>query len=245
VALGALLFATPALAHHRHHHWRVFSSHTRPDLGCGNGTVVVNVAYTVQNDLDTSVPIGGVQYDWANDTYKRHVVVVKTGTNTFCAVAWSHETFTTLAGHSPGGTGTIPAGIAGRLFGGYVTNQFHGTLLATSQSPTSGDLGTKNFACVASSDHNDATKSCPGTFDWFAQYFTAGSGADFALAKYLFVYHAKDHGTWVDKLSGGTIRTHGDIVATSTAALHVEAFVSSHHAAESDRDADHGKHCRH
>lgn len=207
VALSALAFASAALAHDGRHHGT-------PNHGCGNGTLVVNVHYKVLNDLDTTTPIGNVTYDWAVDNYNRHVLVYQTGTNTFCAVTSSKGTFTTLAGHSPAGTDTIPAGITGKFKGGYVSNQFHGTLLATPLSPTTGDLGTKDFACVASANHDNATKTCPGTFDWFSQYFTADSGADWALVKYSFTYHAKDHGTWSDRLSGGTIRMHGDIVAT-------------------------------
>jgi hypothetical protein len=222
VVLSALAFASTALAHDG-------QRGSKPNHGCGEGTLVVNVKYKVANDLDTTTPIAGVQYDWAVDNYNRRVLVYQTGANTFCAVTMSRGTFTTLAGHSPAGTGMIPAGITGKFMGGYVTNEFHGTLLATPLSSKTGDLGTKDFACVASADHNDATKSCPGTFDWFSQYFTADSGADWALAKYAFIYHAKGHGTWIDKLSGGTIRMHGDIRANARAAKKVEDRQSTRH----------------
>ena len=230
VALSALAFASTALAHDGKGH------HGTPNHGCGDGTLVVNVNYVVQNDLDTTVPISGVTYNWATDTYNRRVLVFQTGANTFCAVTKSNGTFTTLAGHSPGGTDMIPAGLTGRFHGGYVSNQFHGTLLTTPLSSKTGDLGIKNFACVASATHDNATKTCPGTFDWFSQYFTADSGADWAIAKYAFRYHAKDHGTWTDMMSGGTIRTHGDIVATAKDAKKVEAFHSSRHHDHGDDD---------
>lgn len=229
-AFAALAVTAPALAHDRR------------DLGCGDGKVVVNVAYTVKNDFDTTVPIANVKYDWANDAYKRHIVVLQKSADTFCAMTVERGMFTTLAGHSPAGTSTIPAGITGRFFGGYVSNVFHATLLATPTSPTTGDLGMKDFACVASSDHNDATKSCPGSFDWFSQYFASGSGADFQLAKYLFVYHAEGHGTWIDSERGGTVRTHGDIVATAPAAERFAAFTSQH---REDREGDRAGHCHH
>ena len=231
VALTALAFASTALAHDR--------DHGTPNHGCGNGTLVVNVNYVVQNDLDTTVPIANVQYNWAVDNYNRRVLVYQTGTNTFCAVTMSKGTFTTLAGHSPGGTDTIPAGITGKFRGGYVTNQFHGTLLATPLSPTTGDLGVKNFACVASANHDNATKTCPGTFDWFSQYFTADSGADWALVKYAFIYHAKDHGTWTDMMSGGTIRTHGDIVATAKDVKETKDHSEHHHDNGNNERDDH------
>jgi hypothetical protein len=221
VVLGALTFASAALAHDR--------DRGKPNHGCGDGTLVVNVHYKVTNDLDTTTPIADVTYDWAVDNYSRRLLVFQTGANTFCAVTASKGTFTTLAGHSPAGTGMIPAGITGKFKGGYVSNQFHGTLLATSLSPKTGDLGTKNFACVASADHNDATKACPGTFDWFSQYFTADSGADWALAKYSFVYKSKGHGKWTDRMSGGTIRMHGDIVANAKAVKNTEDRHSARH----------------
>ena len=229
-AVSALALASSVLADHG----RSREPGT-PNHGCGNGTLVVNVSYKVKNDLDTGVPIANVQYDWAVDAYARRVLVYQTGANTFCATTTSRGSFATLAGHSPGGTGIIPAGITGTFNGGYVTAPFHGTLLATPLSPTTGDLGTKDFACVASADHNDATKSCPGTFDWFSQYFTKDSGADWQLARYAFIYHARDHGTWTDILSGGTIRTHGDILATATAAKKAEDHATSRHH---DRDDD-------
>src|SRR5436190_13906165 len=228
--LAGLALSSSALAHHRQpqHPSAVtaFEAKAIHDLGCGDGKLVVNVTYLVKNDLDTSVPIANVQYDWATDSYKRHVLVFQTGANTFCAATLSRGVFTTLAGHSPGGTGTIPAGIGGFFFGGYVTKPFHGSLLASPLSPVTGDLGAKDFGCTVLPSHDDATKSCPGTFDWFSQYFTPGSGADFTLARYLFVYQAIGHGTWMDKLSGGTIRTFGDITATQTAAVKAERATS-------------------
>ena len=237
VVVSALAFASTALAHDG-------KGHGKSNHGCGNGTLVVNVKYVVQNDLDTSVPIANVQYDWAVDTYNRHVLVFQTGANTFCAVTTSNGTFTTLAGHSPGGTDTIPAGITGKFNGGYVSNQFHGTLLATPLSPTTGDLGVKDFACVASANHDNATKVCPGTFDWFSQYFTADSGADWALVKYSFRYHAKSHGTWTDTLNNGAIKTRGDIVATAKDAKKTEDHHSSRHHDKGDDDHgdQHGNH---
>jgi hypothetical protein len=232
VVLSALAFASTALAHG--------GKGMKGNHGCGNGTLVVKVKYLVKNDLDTSVPINNVQYDWAVDNYARRLLVFQTGTNTFCAVTSSKGTFTTLAGHSPGGTDMIPAGITGKFRGGYVSNQFHGTLLPVSLSPKTGDLGVKDFMCVPSADHNDATKACPGTFDWFSQYFTPDSGADWALVKYSFVYKAKGHGKWSDTLRNGVIRTRGDIVATSKHVKKSEDHHSSRHHAKGDDD--HGDH---
>ena len=79
VVLSALAFASTALAHDG-------KRHAKSNHGCGNGTLVVNVKYLVKNDLDTTVPINNVQYDWAVDNYARRLLVFQTGTNTFCAV---------------------------------------------------------------------------------------------------------------------------------------------------------------
>jgi hypothetical protein len=233
VVLSALAFASTALAHDG-------KRAKAANYGCGSGTLVVNVKYVVQNDLDTTVPIANVTYNWAVDTYARRVLVFQTAANTFCAVTASNGTFTTLAGHSPGGTDTIPAGITGRFAGGYVTNQFHGTLLPVSLSPTTGDLGVKNFACVPSANHDNATKSCPGTFDWFSQYFTPTSGADWALVKYAFVYKAEGHGVWSDTLSNGVITTRGDIVATAKAWKKAKDHSEHHH--DNGHNQNHDEH---
>ena len=57
-----------------------------------------------------------------------------------CASVEDQGTFVTLAGISPGNTGTVSAGITGKLKGGYTTTLLTGDL--DPSKPTRGDLGT-------------------------------------------------------------------------------------------------------
>ncbi len=173
--------------------------------GCGAGTRVLDVRYRVQNDIDT----GTRGNNWAFDNYVRTVRVWRKGTNRYCSTSTYNGTFTTVAGASPGGTTTIPAGIRGTVKGSS-TNTFAARFSPSGQ-PTRGDLGTKNFGCLSS----DRKGECSGTYDWLSAYFTSGEGfKSFKYTRYEFVYHATDggRGTWTDRLEGGKIRTHGDIV---------------------------------
>jgi hypothetical protein len=58
--------------------------------------------------------------------------------------------------------------------------------------------------------------------------------------KYSFVYKSKGHGKWTDRMSGGTIRMHGDIVANAKTVKRTEDRHSSHHddGRHSDRHDD-------
>ena len=61
---------------------------------------------------------------WAFDNYARRLVVVRTGPGQFCAITRYLGNFTTNAGTSPGGTGTVPDGLTGSFAGGYRTTTF-------------------------------------------------------------------------------------------------------------------------
>jgi hypothetical protein len=173
--------------------------------GCGAGTLVLNVHYRVLDDVDTGVRGN----NWAFDNYARTVKVWRKAPGRFCSASTYSGTFTTIDGPSPGGTTTIPAGIRGTLRGSSTT-VFKGTLAAGTQ-PTRGDLGTKDFACTSDDQKGD----CSGTFDWLAAYFTSADAfKSFKYVRYEFAYKATQggRGTWRDALTGGRIRSHGDIV---------------------------------
>jgi hypothetical protein len=194
-ALAALAFVAPGNA-----------ANTAKNEGCGSGTLVLNFHYRVLNDVDTGVRGN----NWAFDNYTRTVRVWRKARGRFCSASTYAGTFTTIAGTSPGGRATIPAGIRGTLRGSSTTI-FRGTA-AFGGRPTRGDLGTKDFACTSADRKGD----CPGTFDWLSAYFT--SGDDFKSFKYIrydFAYTAREggHGTWRDFLAGGRIRSSGDIAA--------------------------------
>jgi hypothetical protein len=183
------------------------------NLGCGSGKLVLNLTYNVANDVDS-----GIQgSNWAFDDYARSLRVVRKGGNRFCAGSTYDGTFTSIAGPSPSGKAMIPAGIRGTFKGSSVTT-FRATFTPGAQR-VRGSLGTKDFQCTSA----DTKGRCAGTWDWLSAYFTSAN--DFATFKYLryaFVYHALEggKGTWSDSLSGGKVRTHGDIRAKKSPKRH-------------------------
>jgi hypothetical protein len=177
--------------------------------GCGAGALVLDIRYRVLNDIDTGVKGN----NWAFDTYVRTVNVWRKSAGRYCAASTYRGTFTTIAGPSPGGTTIIPAGIRGTLRGSSTTT-FKGAP-AVASLPTRADLGTKDFACTSDDQKGD----CSGTFDWLSAYFTSADGfKSFKYIRYDFTYKAREggRGTWRDALSGGQIRSHGDIVGKKT-----------------------------
>jgi hypothetical protein len=176
------------------------------NLGCGGGKLVLNVRYRVANDLDTGIRGN----NWAFDTYARTVHVWKKSAGRYCAASIYDGTFTTIAGTSPGGKATIPAGIRGSFKGQSVTT-FRGAQ-RTDATPTTGDLGTKDFQCTSA----DTKGQCAGTFDWLSAYFTSTDNfKSFTYVRYSFSYHATEggRGTWTDQLVGHRYQFHGDITA--------------------------------
>jgi hypothetical protein len=173
------------------------------NLGCGSGKLALNIRYAVENDLDT----GTQGNNWAFDTYSRTVHVWRKGPGRFCAASTYSGSFTTIAGMSPGGTTTIPAGIRGTL-NGQSTTTFRGT-----QRPglaTRANLGLKDFQCTSA----DTKGQCAGTYDWLSAYFTSKDNfKSFRYVRYEFTYHATEggKGTWSDRLVGGKYRSSGDI----------------------------------
>ena len=176
------------------------------NLGCGAGKVVLNVRYRVVNDLDTGVRGN----NWAFDDYARTVHVWRKSAGRYCAASTYAGTFTTIAGASPAGKATIPAGIRGTLKGQSMTT-FRGAQRPDA-TPTTGDLGTKDFQCTSADKKGD----CAGTFDWLSAYFTSADNfKSFTYVRYAFAYHASEggRGTWTDQLVGHKYQSHGDITA--------------------------------
>jgi len=196
--LGALALAALAPA--------ATSAAGAKNLGCGAGKLVLNVRYHVLNDLDTGVRSN----NWAFDNYARTVHVWRKSGGRYCAASTYTGTFTTIAGASPAGKATIPAGIRGTFKGQSMTT-FRGTQ-RPGAAPTSGDLGTKDFQCTSA----DTKGQCAGTFDWLTAYFTSTDNfKSFTYVRYSFVYHATEggRGTWTDQLVGHKYQSHGDITA--------------------------------
>jgi len=153
---------------------------------CGAGKMVINVTYQVVNDVDSGT--GG--NNWAFDDYVRQIQVRETGAGTYCAVVRYKGSFTTIAGTSPGSTGTVSDGITGTFEGGYRAT-ITGALASSPLWPTRSSLGTVDYDCDPSGD-------CPGYVSWVATFFS--SGASFSYDWWGWIYHAGAHGTWVNSL---------------------------------------------
>jgi hypothetical protein len=122
--------------------------------------------------LVTGDPVTGADPTnvWATATYTRTVQIYKVSGNTYCAVWRDTGTFTTLGGTSPAGTGTVDAGITGRLTRSRVET-FTGTW-----SPTG------------------ATGPFAGPFDVLSLYFTDVSGV--TVTWYADIYTTTANGSW-------------------------------------------------
>jgi hypothetical protein len=133
--------------------------------------VVASVSYLVSGDPVTDAN-GNV---WATGSYTRTLQVYRlAGTkNTYCATWRDSGTFVTVGGNSPGGTGTLAAGIAGKLTRTAVTTNFTATFQP--RAATSGSLGTASA-------------------DWTSLYFSNVQGLD--LVWYSNLYTTAANGSW-------------------------------------------------
>jgi hypothetical protein len=161
---------------------------------CGPGTVIVFALEGVKNDADSGVAGNA----WAFDNYARRLIVVRTGPGQFCAITRYLGRFTTNAGTSPGGTGTVPDGLTGDFAGGYRTTTF--TAQFTPTKPLLGPIGTVDYQC-------DTSFNCPGYVDWTTWYFNNGAGVSTNLAWWGWLYWSSGHGAWLNAIGGNA----GDI----------------------------------
>ena len=163
---------------------------------CGKGRLAVNVVQKVVNDFDSGTK-GNV---WAFDNYSRVIKVWRIGRTNYCTIVTYGGTFRTIAGTSPGGSGTVPDGLAGHFTGGYRMD-FNGTLLAKPARRTRGSIGTFDYKC-------DKSGNCPGSVYWVTLYFSNVTGDDFDWWGWL--YKAGRNGTWLNSIDGAK----GDITGT-------------------------------
>lgn len=161
---------------------------------CPNGALIINVTEKITNDFDSGT--GG--NNWPLDDFVRHIKVIETSPGVFCATVSYQGDFTTLAGKSPGNTGTVGAGVVGTFEGGYIAIRFTGIPLSSPLANTNGSIGSFNYGC-------DTDPSCPGYVDWTTQYFSSTSG--FNLDWWGWIYHAGNNGSWVNSSGGNS----GDI----------------------------------
>ncbi|MBI5127734.1 hypothetical protein HZA76_04745 [Candidatus Roizmanbacteria bacterium] len=154
------------------------------------GKPLVNVTYKVQNTVDSGE---GGNY-WAYDNLNRHIQLWQTGESTYCAVVKFEGKYNTIAGTSPGNTGTVPDDLKGSFQGGYKAI-ITGSFLSSPLWKTNGNLGTIDYQC-------DASANCPGAVDWVEQYFNHDSNTGFSQPWWGWIYHGGHHGTWINSSDG-------------------------------------------
>jgi hypothetical protein len=164
---------------------------------CGAGRLVIDVDQKIVNDVDS-----GTQGNfWAFDNYHRSIKVWRLGTNNFCTIVRYAGSFRTIAGTSPGASGTVSAGITGHFDGGYRMD-FNGTPIAHPTVKTHGSIGTFDYRC-------NTAGNCPGSVYWVTLFFTNVTGDDFDWWGWL--YKAGKNGTWLNSIDGA----RGDITGTA------------------------------
>ncbi len=154
----------------------------------------INVTRKVEND-PTLDPAGNNK--WATLDYIQHIQVWKVGSvpvpggaEKFCALVRYQGSFTTLAGKSPQGTGSVGSGIDGSFEGGYRL-VFNADELPTPSESTRGHIGT--FTGPG------------GLFDWRTFFFMNIGPND--LQWWGWIYHGGNNGAWVNSVIGN----QGDI----------------------------------
>jgi hypothetical protein len=161
--------------------------------GCpGGGPLVVNAYGTYRNSAD----YGADGHVWALDAARESIQIWQVGTNTYCLKRQDIGTFTTFAGASPEGTGTVQGGVTGR-WDGEIVALIHGTFAPT--IATSGFVGDFDGQC-----QQDGT--CLGTLFTARPYFSSIDSVEYLTFSATFAGGAC--GVWRQSISGDT----GDIV---------------------------------
>jgi hypothetical protein len=159
-----------------------------PQLSCP-GTAIVNVSHRFANDQ----VLGLEGQVWAIGSGLAQFRLYPAGPGAFCAVSTVTGTFTTFAGPSPAGTGTVPAGLTGRVVG---TNVLRFTGTFAPKLPTSGYVGSFDAQC----DQFD----CLTPIQFGRNYINVNGPPQ--LLGYRFV-HVSACGTWVETSAA----SYGDI----------------------------------
>jgi hypothetical protein len=127
---------------------------------------------------------------------ERTIEIWQIGTNAYCVKKHAVGSFTTFAGVSPEGIGTVPAGVTGSL-DGTTFFRIYGTFSPT--VPTTGFVGDFDAQC-----QQDGT--CSGREPRVTElYFSHVNSFD--PGWFLATYTTTDCGTWTQTVTGDT----GDI----------------------------------
>jgi hypothetical protein len=170
------------------------SAAVKPDSCPTDKPLVVDSYFTAENSADTG-PDGHV---WALDNGTRYLRIWRLGGNAYCLQIRDVGSFTTFAGLSPEGTGTVRGGVTGS-FDGTSYLRVYGTFAPT--VPATGFLG--NFDAQCQQDGTCAAPILSIRRSYFPSGFKYVDPGAFTAA-----YDAGACGTWVQTNSGDT----GDIV---------------------------------
>lgn len=158
----------------------------------GGGPLLVNVYSTFRNAGDH----GADGHVWALDAARESMQIWQAGPNTYCVKRQYAGTFTTFAGVSPEGTGTVSGGVIGR-WSAEIVSVVYGTFAPTVS--TRGFIGDFDWQC-----QQDGT--CLGTQFTPRAYFSSIDSFQFLVNGGTF--EAGACGVWRQSLDGDT----GDIV---------------------------------
>ncbi|PIR80172.1 MAG: hypothetical protein COU25_01390 [Candidatus Levybacteria bacterium CG10_big_fil_rev_8_21_14_0_10_35_13] len=193
---GTLILAAFAVSVYAAPNTLNWGTEVNPGMCDKVGKPVVNVNQKVINDADSG--LGGY---WAFDNYTRHIQLWSSSAEgEYCAEVSYTGQFDAQAGKtSPGEGGLFDGDEDGTMQGGYRAT-ITGDLLAEPTWKTRGNVGSFDYDC-------NLTGVCgPERVDWVAQYFNGVY--DFEFDWWGWIYHAGNHGTWVNSVDGNA----GDIL---------------------------------
>jgi hypothetical protein len=167
----------------------------KPDSCPTDKPLVVNSYFTAENSADTG-PDGHV---WALDAGARFIRIWWLGGDAYCLQIHDVGTFTTFAGLSPEGTGTVRAGVTGS-FDGTTYFRIYGKFAPT--VPTTGFLGNFDAQC-----QQDGT--CAGQILSIRRSYFPTGYQNVDLGAFTITYDGGACGTWRQSSSSGDT---GDIV---------------------------------
>jgi hypothetical protein len=185
-ALAALLLATISLVD-------APAATVKPDSCPTDKPLVVDSYATFENSAD----YGADGHVWALDAGTHSIRIWRLGGDAYCIKVHDVGTFTTFAGLSPEGTGTVSGGVTGS-FDGTMYLRFYGTFAP--KVATTGFIGNFDLQCQQDG-------SCSGPAPRISRlYFSSVYAIDFGA--FAFTADGGACGTWFQSSSGDT----GDIV---------------------------------
>jgi hypothetical protein len=166
----------------------------RAKPGCPrDGVLVVDVTLQILNVDDIAVD-GHV---WALVDVEQRIQIWQTGSNRYCVRLDDAGTFTSFAGTSPNGTGTISEGVTGTT---EATSYLRATGTFAPTVPTTGHIGTIDADCQP-----DGTCASVG-YRFTNLYFSRVNARSFGW--YTATYDGGEHGTMLQSTDGDS----GDII---------------------------------